>query len=106
MQSEYKNFRAFYPYYLSEHANATCRILHFTGCWVVLTLLAAALATGEAGWLAAMPFAGYGFAWAGHFFFEHNRPATFTYPLFSLAGDWVMFYQLVTGRISFTSSKP
>ncbi|MGN6808142.1 MAG: Mpo1-like protein, partial [Trinickia sp.] len=42
---------------------------------------------------------GYGFAWVGHFFFEKNRPATFSHPLYSLMGDWVMFKDICTGKI-------
>ena len=98
---KYKSFRDFYPYYLSEHTNRTCRMLHFAGSWIVLSALAMALVSGNAWWFAAMPLAGYGFAWAGHFFFERNRPATFSYPLYSFAGDWVMFFQLLTGKIPF-----
>ena len=101
MAKDYQTFREFYPYYLSEHANPVCRTLHFIGSLAMLGMLAAAIATANAWWLAGIPFAGYGFAWAGHFFFEHNRPATFTYPVFSLAGDWLMFYHLLTGRIPF-----
>ena len=101
MEKQYKTFRDFYPYYLTEHLDPTCRALHFIGSWVVLAALALALITGNAWWFAAMPLAGYGFAWLGHFLFEKNRPATFTYPLFSFAGDWVMFYQLLTGKIPF-----
>ena len=52
-------------------------------------------------WLLAVPLAGYGFAWVGHFFFEHNKPATFRYPLYSLMGDWVMLRDAMTGRIRF-----
>ena len=48
-----------------------------------------------------MPVAGYGFAWVGHFVFEKNRPATFQYPLYSLLGDWVMFKDMLTGKIRF-----
>ena len=101
MEKKYQNFRDFYPYYLSEHANPICRMLHFIGSWLVLGTLAVALISGNPWWLAAMPLAGYGFAWVGHFFFEKNRPATFTYPLFSFAADWVMFWQLLVCKIPF-----
>jgi hypothetical protein len=65
---------------------------------VVLVVVAAAW-TGEARWLIAVPVLGYGFAWVGHFVFERNRPATFSHPLYSLAGDWAMFRDMLTGRI-------
>ena len=103
MEKQYKTFGDFYPYYLSEHRNTTCRVLHFVGTSLVLAALATALITGNAWWFAAMPLAGYGFAWAGHFFFEKNRPATFTYPLYSFAGDWVMYFQLLVGKIGFST---
>jgi len=95
------NFREFYPYYLAEHANPTCRRLHFVGSSLVIGFLIAALVTLNPWWLLGMPLAGYGFAWVGHFFFEHNRPATFKHPLWSLAGDWVMYRDILTGRIPF-----
>ena len=69
LEKPYQTFRDFYPYYLSEHTNATCRTLHFIGSSLVLAALAMALVTRNAWWLAAMPLAGYGFAWIGHFFF-------------------------------------
>ena len=102
-KNKYTTFRDFYPYYLAEHSDPVCRMLHFTGSWLVLTLLALALVTGNGWWFAAMPVAGYAFAWVGHFFFEKNRPATFTYPVYSLAGDWVMFFHLLTGKIRFNA---
>lgn len=103
MEKTYRTFRDFYPYYLAEHSNGTCRKLHFVGSWLVLASLATGVVTGNAWWFLGMPLAGYGFAWIGHFFFEKNRPATFTYPLYSLAGDWVMFFQLLTGKIPFAA---
>jgi len=99
--SRYPTFREFYPFYLSEHRNSTCRKLHFAGSTLVLALVAVAIVTANAWWLLAVPFAGYGFAWVGHFAFEKNRPATFTYPLWSFMGDWVMYWQLATGKIPF-----
>jgi hypothetical protein len=101
MSARFATFREFYPFYLSEHRNPTCRKLHFAGSTLVLALLAIGIVTKNAWWFAAIPFAGYGFAWVGHFFYEKNRPATFTYPLWSFIGDWVMYWQLLTGKIRF-----
>lgn len=97
----YASFREFYPYYLSEHRNPTCRKLHFAGTTLVLLLLAAAIVMRSAWLLLLIPVAGYGFAWFGHFVFEKNRPATFKHPLYSFLGDWVMYWQLATGKIAF-----
>jgi hypothetical protein len=99
MSERYTSFREFYPFYLSEHANRTSRSLHFIGSWGVLGFLAAAITTANPWWLLAMPLCGYSFAWVGHFFFEKNRPATFKYPLWSLMGDWVMFKDILIGRV-------
>ena len=95
----FSSFAEFYPYYLAEHANPTCRQLHFIGSWLVLGVVAVAIALGNAWLLLLVPVVGYGFAWVGHFFFEKNRPATFRYPFYSLAGDWVMFWHILTGRV-------
>ena len=98
-EKRFNSFSEFYPYYLSEHSNSTCRTLHYIGSFLVLGVLAYTLITGSWLVLIATPIFGYGFAWAGHFCFEHNRPATFKYPLYSLAGDWVMLKDFVTGNI-------
>ncbi|KQZ40564.1 hypothetical protein ASD58_27215 [Duganella sp. Root1480D1] len=100
METHYRTFKEFYPFYLQEHSNSTCRRLHFAGSTIVLLLVAMAIVTGELALLWLLPVVGYGFAWVGHFFFEHNRPATFKYPLFSLMGDWVMFRDMLTGRVA------
>ncbi len=97
----FTSFAQFYPYYLQEHSNPVCRRLHYVGSLLVLSILGYALITQQWLWLLAMPLAGYGFAWVGHFIFEKNRPATFDYPLYSLAGDWVMLKDAFTGRIKF-----
>ena len=99
--SRYASFREFYPFYLSEHRNPTCRKLHFAGTSLVIGIVVLAISTANPWWLLAMPVAGYGFAWVGHYAFEKNRPATFTYPAWSFMGDWVMYWQLLTGKIPF-----
>jgi hypothetical protein len=97
--TEYRSFSEFYPFYLSQHANPVCRRLHFVGSLLVLAILAAVIVTGYSLWLLALPVAGYGFAWVGHFGFEKNKPATFAYPIYSLMGDWVMFAQMLSGKV-------
>ncbi len=98
---QFNSFREFYPYYLGEHANRTCRRLHFLGTSLVLLILLASLISGQYVWLWAMPLAGYFFAWLGHFVFEKNRPATFKHPFYSLWGDFVMYKDMLTGKIAF-----
>jgi len=95
----YRTFKEFYPFYLNEHRNAICRRLHFIASTLILALLLTAIIRASWQLLWFIPLIGYGFAWVGHFFFEHNRPATFKYPLFSLLGDWVMFRDMLIGRV-------
>lgn len=97
----FNSFAEFYPYYLEEHRNPTCRRLHYAGSLLVLVVLGYALLSGQWLWLLALPVIGYGFAWVGHFAFERNRPATFQYPLYSLMGDWMMLKDMLTGRLRF-----
>lgn len=95
----FASFRAFYPFYLSEHRHPLSRRLHFVGSAAVLLAVLLAICTGQPRWLWAAPLCGYGCAWIGHVFFEKNRPATFRHPLYSFADDWVMFKDMLLGRI-------
>jgi hypothetical protein len=95
----FANFNEFWPYYLSEHKNVVNRRLHFVGTTLVNAVLVAAAIAGEPRWLFACPFAGYGFAWVGHFLVEKNRPATFRHPLWSLMGDYRMYAWMLRGRL-------
>ena len=98
---KFNSFAEFYPYYLSEHGNSTCRRLHFIGTTLVIGILAYAIGRGSLVLLLALPVAGYTFAWIGHFFFEKNRPATFQHPLYSLLGDFVMYRDMILGKVPF-----
>ena len=95
----YKSFKEFYPFYLSEHQNRICRRLHFLGSLLVLVNLAAAILFSDWRYLLLMPLCGYGFAWIGHFVYEKNKPASFKYPWYSFLGDWVMFKDVLRGRL-------
>lgn len=95
----YTSFRDFFPFYLSEHSNPVNRALHYVGTGGALVLYAVAIVTWGLWPAIAAPFVGYGFAWVGHFVVEKNRPATFTYPLWSLWGDFVMLFLFLTGRL-------
>ncbi len=96
----YESLDDFYPYYLAEHSNRTCRRLHFVGTSLGIVLVACAILT-RTWWLIGVAFVqGYAFAWVGHFFFEHNKPATFKYPWLSYLGDWRMWWQTLTGKIA------
>jgi hypothetical protein len=97
----YRSFAEFYPFYLSEHRHPVSRRLHVIGTSLAVVLIATALFTANPWWLLAALLQGYAFAWVGHFFFEHNRPATFSYPLFSFLGDWRMWWEVVSGRRAF-----
>lgn len=95
----YTSFREFYPFYLGEHRNATCRRLHVVGTTLVLLIVATALLTRTWPLLLLAPLVGYGFSWAGHFFFERNLPAAFKQPFYSLLGDFAMLKDVLTGRV-------
>lgn len=99
--TEFTSFSDFYPFYLREHSNRTCRRLHFAGTTLVIGMAVAAVLTGAWWLLWFLPVAGYGVAWLGHFVFEKNRPATFQYPFYSLWGDFVMYKDMLTGKIPF-----
>ncbi|HZB90945.1 MAG TPA: DUF962 domain-containing protein [Stellaceae bacterium] len=99
MAPRFSSFAEFWPYYLSEHRRKGTRALHYLGTSLGVLLLLGALAGSDWRLLVAAPIAGYGFAWLAHAAIEHNRPATFTYPLWSLRGDFVMLYYWATGRL-------
>jgi hypothetical protein len=101
MSKQYQTFSEFYPFYLSQHRDRTCRRLHFAGTTVGLMLLIMAVVKSLPLLILLGIATGYAFAWVGHYVFEKNRPATFTYPLYSFMGDWVMWKDMLTGRIEF-----
>ncbi len=96
---KFANFAEFYPYYLSQHRQPGCRACHYVGSGLVLAVLIWLLLSQQWQWVWLLPLVGYGFAWLGHFFIEHNRPATFQHPWYSLAADWVMLKDWLSGQL-------
>lgn len=105
MAERIKSFKDFYPYYLDEHQNTKSRILHFIGTGFFIGYSAYCLIMVDFGLFWLGPIAAYGCAWVGHFFFEKNKPATFKYPLWSLASDFKLFFSILVGKEKFTYSK-
>lgn len=95
------SFAEFYPFYLGEHSNRTCRRLHFIGTSLGLLCFIQAALQGRPGLILLGLLLGYGFAWVGHFGFEKNKPASFKQPLYSFMGDWKMWWQMLTRQIPF-----
>lgn len=105
MEDRIKSFEEFYPFYLKQHSNKICRLLHVIGTTVVLALAFTAVYHNIPALWIAVPVAGYGFAWVGHFFFEKNKPATFRYPSWSLRSDFKMYFDILSGKIPLDPSK-
>jgi hypothetical protein len=96
---QYHSFEEFWPYYLGEHKLISCRVLHYIGTVASAGLLIGLIVAQQWPWLPLVLVAGYGPAWIGHFFIEKNRPATFTYPWWSLLGDYKMLYMAIKGEL-------
>ena len=102
----FKSFKEFYPFYLLEHKNKTSRMLHFIRTFLVLGLIIFLLvAQKKARFWIALPLTGCGFSWIGHAFFEKNKPATFKYSLWSLRGDFTLFFDILLGNHGFDATK-
>ncbi len=98
VQHRIKTLKEFYPFYLSQHTNYISRLLHFVGTTLFFVFLMGAFLFHSTYFFIGCPLAGYGFAWVGHFFFEKNKPATFKYPLFSLASDFILYFDILSGK--------
>jgi len=95
----FKTYDTFWPFYLSQHSKRSGRLLHVWGTLLALTAILKAVVPFSFGWLFVAPVIGYGFAWVAHVFVEKNKPATFSYPFWSLKGDVYMLWFWLTGRL-------
>lgn len=95
----YQTYAEFWPFYLSQHSRNGTRMMHVLGTVLALFALAKAIIYLSLFWLIAALTLGYGFAWIAHMRIEKNRPATLTYPFWSLRGDFHMFGLWLTGKL-------
>jgi hypothetical protein len=95
-----RTFGEFWPFYLREHSRRGTRALHLVGSSLSVLLVLSAVVLLQPRLMLAALLCGYAFAWGGHFFIEHNRPATFKYPLWSFAADWKMWALALRGRLA------
>jgi hypothetical protein len=99
MAQRFASFEGFWPHYLREHARPGTRAVHVAGTWAAAAVLLWAVLLGPLWLLLLVPVIGYGCAWVSHMLVEHNRPATFSHPLWSLRGDLRMAWLAATGRL-------
>ena len=102
----FSSLAEFYPFYLGEHRNGVCRSLHLLGTSSVAAVAVATVVFANLWLLLLIPVVGYGPAWIGHFFFEHNKPATFQFPAWSLLCDWLMTRDMLLGRVPIFGELP
>jgi hypothetical protein len=95
----FESFEEFWPFYVKQHARKATRVLHFVGTTGAMACVAGAALLRRPSLLLLAPVVGYGPAWASHYFLEKNRPATFTYPAWSLRADLVMWTKMVRGEM-------
>ena len=98
-KNSFDSFKDFYPYYLSEHSKSGTKILHFIGTALVIFYLMMFFLNYDFIYLFLMPLSGYGFAWISHIYIEKNKPATFKYPVYSLRGDFLMFWHIIRAKV-------
>ncbi|MEO1481422.1 MAG: DUF962 domain-containing protein [Myxococcota bacterium] len=98
-EERFKTFEDFWPYYMHEHSRPLTRAIHVLGTTLAVLALVFAIGTGRWAMIALVPVIGYGFAWVSHFAIEKNRPATFTYPLWSLMGDFKLWFMTLSFQI-------
>ena len=104
---DFNDFEDFWPFYLGEHADRTCRVLHLIGTTGAVVCVGLLLVTRDPSYVLAALLSGYSWAWVGHFGFEGNRPATFKHPLWSMRADIRMWWRtLVTRELKLPLARP
>jgi len=89
----------YYKNYLKLHKNKYCRRLHFAGQLFTILFVMASILYEQLYMLLAAPFVVYPFAWLGHLLFEKNKPAAWRDPIKAKICDWIMFKDILLGKV-------
>jgi hypothetical protein len=92
-------FEEFFPTYLEAHSKRETRLVHAAGLLAGLAIGAAGIATGRPKLILLGLATGYLPAFCSHWFIEGNQPKTFGQPLLSFRSDFVMVWQMLTGKL-------
>ncbi len=99
MDRHFASYDEFFLHYLRQHREPQNRLLHACGTALGLLVLIASFILHHP-WFALLFLpVGYGFAWFGHFVFEHNQPATWEHPWWSFVSDFRMLALMLTGKL-------
>lgn len=96
---DFRSYREFWPFYVSQHLKPATRFWHFIGTSCVFLGVIGAIVSRNWWFIVAIPVISYGLAWFSHFTFEHNKPATFGHPVWSLRADFQMYFYIATERM-------
>lgn len=96
---KYTSFQEFYTFYLSQHQNLMSQRMHFAGSVLAALCILIFIFSFTLTYLLLAIILGYGFAWAGHYFFEKNEPTSCQNPWYSFLGFWMMFKDMITGKV-------
>ncbi len=97
------NFRSFYKNFLSEHQKLGTRIFHFAGVIFSIIALVYTIISGKERFLWYVPIFLLIFTLLGRFIFENTERQSFRKPLWWLISEFKMFFDLLTGKVSFKS---
>lgn len=95
----FSKYEEFFSFYLQEHRDPVNRRLHAIGTSLGAVTLVVPFIIGHPLYALAWPAVAYGFAWAGHFLIEGNKPASFGHPFWSFVSDFRMLWLMITGRL-------
>jgi hypothetical protein len=96
----FASYDEFFTFYLREHSRPRNRMMHAAGTLLGLATLVVPFLLGHPWYALLWPVVAYGFAWAGHFLIEGNKPATFGHPFWSFISDFRMLGLMLTGKLN------